>query len=82
MSDHLSSDEFADRFAGGPPPDGCRSCRFWNPAPTAEWGLCRRRPPVLVDGRLAQGVKAVDASAFPATLSAQWCGEFEKRTTA
>ena len=82
-------------------PQRCNQCRFWRRSPVdnelndPDWGfgLCRKRPPVLVDAMVSalmprpsyldqqdpdlDTVSLTTCSMWPATHSSDWCGAFE-----
>ena len=51
----------------------CGNCRFWNGL--AKEPECRAHPPIILVGAVA------NFSAWPKVKAADWCGEFEARTS-
>jgi hypothetical protein len=46
--------------------DTCATCRYWDPIPNLDRdGFCRRRAPVLADGR----------TTYPKITHEGWCGD-------
>ena len=64
----------------------CKTCRFWMDTETSAHdpiGLCRRRPPRIIETLFKDREKwstdelVAGASEFPITPGWQWCGKFE-----
>jgi hypothetical protein len=75
------------------PDECCAKCRFGQKEiGTSDsghvflrWVLCRRRPPILLDGAKAcvrdaeDGATVASAWSFPVMIDDDWCGEFQLR---
>ncbi len=64
--------------------DECHACRFWwELAPNADFGQCRRRAPVAPAQRVAGDLMEFDPivcyAVWPVTFDEYGCGEFELR---
>jgi hypothetical protein len=63
---------------------GCKDCRFWQRGfPQKAAGRCRRNPPVIVDSLVRRDDygrdDVTDATMFPITDEADWCGEYRHK---
>jgi hypothetical protein len=63
-----------ERVGGGPRPERCETCRFWEDAGDDE-GLCRRRAPLPYSTRDDEHV-AERTAWWPFTHPHDWCGEW------
>lgn len=52
----------------------CSTCVFMQIEPGADAGYCRRYPPKVI------AAEEGEYSAFPVVETADWCGEFVRRT--
>ena len=69
--------------------DSCYTCRFWIDGGCGVDGQCRRHPPRIVDAAVEKDLRSGEWAAvreemwhytvWPETLSADWCGEHERK---
>ena len=60
----------------------CADCAFWKPV-NCDWGICRRRAPVVVGPAAVladdlDGKPAQPQTVFPMISRDEWCGEWEE----